>query len=185
MFIDSGLYSKRQIEILQRVRRFKKAHFLSDILCADGCTVRPDMRTNEEIRSHRVFSLERPTRFDFDLWRQALRDTTSSQYTLESPLGCYLVLPHNADDWFASDNESKLFRKLDDGKFDVYSKLPDSRSPRRPRYKLTESSRILPANSAPKVATVLYSAGADTVSLHSTAGASGALPTSPLTAQVN
>ena len=61
VFIDSGLYSKRQIEILQRVRRFKKAHFLSDILCADGCTVRPDMRTNVEIHSHRVFLLERPS----------------------------------------------------------------------------------------------------------------------------
>ena len=69
VFVESGLYSTRQIEILQRVRRFKKAHFLSDILCADGCTIRPDVRTNKEVHSHCVFSLERPTRLDFDLWR--------------------------------------------------------------------------------------------------------------------
>merc|ERR1712115_535155 len=34
VFIESGLFSKKQIKILQRVRRYKKAHFFSDILSA-------------------------------------------------------------------------------------------------------------------------------------------------------
>ena len=99
MFIESGLFSRKQIQILQRVRRYKKAHFFSDTLCADGRTVRPDMLTNAEVHSHRVFSLEHPTKGDFNLWRHALRSITSLQLTIEQPLGPYLVLPHNTDGW--------------------------------------------------------------------------------------
>ena len=134
--------------------------------------VRPDMLTNREVHQ-RVFSVERPTRLDFELWRQALQDTTSAQYTLEPPLGCYLVLLHNSDNWFATDKESTLFRKTEEGTFDVYSKLDGSISTRRPCYRLTESSQSLPApsNSDLKVAMVLHLTRADTVSLHSTARA--------------
>ena len=117
--------------------------------------------------------MERPTRRDFELWRQALRDTASAQYTLESPLGRYLVLPHHSDHWFANDNGSKLFRETEEGTFDVYSKLDGNISPRRPSYRLTESSQTLTdlSTSDLKVATVLHVTRANTVFLYSTARA--------------
>ena len=77
VFLDSGLFSKKKIKILQRVRRFKKVHFLSDALCADGRTVRPDMLTGSEVYSRRDFSRERPTKPDLELWCHALRSITS------------------------------------------------------------------------------------------------------------
>ena len=129
------------------------------------------MLTNKEVHSWRVFSIERPTRRDFELWRQALRDVTSAQYSLESPLGRYLTFPHNSDDWFATTNESKLYRRKEENIFEVYSKLPNSKTPRRPCYKLAESgqTRRDVNESVLKIATVLPSARDNTVSLHSTA----------------
>ena len=58
IFVSSKLYSTSKLGDLQRVRRFKCVHFLSDVLCADGCTVRPDILTNSTVRSSRTFSLE-------------------------------------------------------------------------------------------------------------------------------
>ena len=49
------------------------------------------MLTNLTVPSSRAFSLERPTRNDFDLWRHALQQILSSQYTLERGLGDYLI----------------------------------------------------------------------------------------------
>ena len=43
VFLDSSLFDKATIKVLQQVRRFKKVHFLSDILCTNGRTVKPCM----------------------------------------------------------------------------------------------------------------------------------------------
>ena len=158
----------KQIKILQRVRRFKKVHFLSDALCADGCTVRPDMLTGSEVYSRRDFSRERPTKPDLELWCHALRSITSMQLTLESPLGPYLVTPHNTEEWFATNDESELFLKRVDGVVDVYTRPTDCRVTRRLRYTQVESRHSLPDESLLRVATVLRTAQEGSVSLHST-----------------
>ena len=155
--------------IFQRVRCYKRAHFFSDILCADGRTVRPDMLTNAEVHSRRVFSRERPTRGDFDLWCHALRSITSMQLTIEPPLGLYLVSPHNTDEWLATEDESSLFLKKEDGNVDVYTKSSNRRSTRRPHYDRTSSCTEVPDEANLKLASVLPTARADSVSLHSTA----------------
>ena len=98
IFLDSKLFSKEKLMVLQRTRRFKKVHFLSDCLCMDGRTVHPSMLTKLEGRSTREFSIERPTRGMVDTWKLALISITSSRYTRESPLGCFLVHPHNNAD---------------------------------------------------------------------------------------
>ena len=51
LLFNSGLRSKHHLIILNRVRRFKKIHFLSEALCADGKTVDSRMLTNCEGRS--------------------------------------------------------------------------------------------------------------------------------------
>ena len=84
------------------------------------------MFTNLKVQSSRVFSLERPTPRDFDVWRTTLRSVTSADRTLEHPLGRYLTLPHNTDGWFATEDESTLIHKNNDGNVDVYS-LPQQR----------------------------------------------------------
>ena len=81
--------------VLQRARRFKKVHFLSDILCTNGKTVNPCMLSTSAGMSSWEFSIEKPTRDNLATWRTALRNITSSQLTLETPLGRYLVKPHN------------------------------------------------------------------------------------------
>ena len=120
ILVSSKLYTTSELGDLQRVRRFKCVHFLSDVLCADGCTVRPDMLTNQTVSSSRAFSLERPTKNDFDLWRHALRQLSSSQFTLERGLGDYLIQPHNHDGWFCSPDKSTLYQESESGSISVY-----------------------------------------------------------------
>ena len=43
LFINSGLWLKHQVIILNRIQRFKRIHFLSVALCVDGKTVDPRM----------------------------------------------------------------------------------------------------------------------------------------------
>ena len=51
LLINSGLWSKHHMIILNRMQRFKKIHFFSETLCTDGKTVDPRMLTNRERRS--------------------------------------------------------------------------------------------------------------------------------------
>lgn len=62
MFLDSGLFLRDTMKILNRVRRFKTVLLLSDILCADDKTVNPCMLSLSAGVSSRKFSLDKPTR---------------------------------------------------------------------------------------------------------------------------
>ena len=168
VFLDSGLFSKKKIKILQRVCRFKKVHFLSDALCADGCSVRPDMLTGSEVYSHRDFLQEPPTNLDLEFWFHALGSITSMQLTLEFPLGPYLVLPHNTEMWFTTDDESELFLKREDGTVDVYTRSTGGRVTRQLHYSQVEFCCSMPDESLLRVATVLRTEQNDLVSLHLT-----------------
>ena len=61
ILIDSNLFLVSELMTLQCVRWHKKVHYLSDILCADGRSVRQDMISDAIVLSSRNFSLERPT----------------------------------------------------------------------------------------------------------------------------
>ena len=129
--------------VLQRTRCFKKVHFLSDCLCMDGRTVYPSMLTKLEGRSTRKFSIERPTRGMLDTWKLALISITSSRYTCESPLGNFLVHPHNNANWYASEDEKHIYHFLDDNNFVSHSLPSNSRHTGRQKYLRNDSS---PAN---------------------------------------
>ena len=126
------------------------------------------MLTGSEVCSRRDFSRERPTKPDLELWCHALRSITSMQLTLESPLGPYLVPPHNTEEWFATNDESELFLKREDGAVDVYTRPTDCRVTKCLRYTQVESRHSLPDESLLRVATVLRTAQEGSVSLHST-----------------
>ena len=67
VLIDSNLFSVSELTTLQCVRRHKKVHYLSDILCADGRSVLRDMISNAIVSSSRTFSLKKPTHRNFEL----------------------------------------------------------------------------------------------------------------------
>ena len=122
LFINSGLWSKHRLKKFNRVRRFKKIHFFSEIFCADDKIVDPRMLTNSEGHSSREFSTERPTPSDLILWRTALKDLTSDTYTLQSPVGPFLQMPCTVTGWLISKDETRLYCQKPDNILDVYMK---------------------------------------------------------------
>ena len=175
VFLDSRLFDKAAIMVLQRVRRFKKVHFLSDILCTDGKTVNPSMLSPCAGVSSREFAIEKPTRGNIRKWKEALRNITSAQLTLESPLGKYLVLPHNDTGWYASADEKSLFHLRADGDYDVFQLPSNRQTTRRAKYLRDQSLRGQGSPARHKLATATLEEDGNSAILHSTA----AQPTAP------
>ena len=76
-FLLCGVFTIDQLRTLNRVRKYKKVHFLSEILLCDGRMVKPSMMNQHEGHSTRIYSRERPRRKDLDLRCSALREITS------------------------------------------------------------------------------------------------------------
>ena len=127
------------------------------------------MLTKLEGRSTREFSIERPTRGMVDTWKLALISITSSRYTRESPLGCFLVHPHNNADWYASEDGKHIYHFLDDNNVVSYSLPPNSRHTRRPQYLRDDSSPANVCRFELKLASVFVSQDENYVRLHSVA----------------
>jgi len=93
MFLSTGHFTIDQLKQLQRVRHFKKVYYLSDVLACDGKTITDLALSNQEGLSKKVYPTQRPTKKDFDLWVTALRPISGSTFTMDRPLGNYLVVP--------------------------------------------------------------------------------------------
>ena len=169
VILDSGHFDRATIMVLQRVRRFKKVHFLSDILCTDGRTVNPCMLSPCAGVSSREFAIEKPTRGNIRKWKEALRSITSAQLTLESPLGMYLVMPHNDAGWYASADEKSIFHLRVDGDYDVYQLPSNCPTTRRAKYLRDPLSRGQGSPARHKLATVTLEQDGSSAILHSTA----------------
>ena len=91
-FIDNGAYNITDLVVLNRDHKSKKIHSLADILRCDGKTVDPEMLRLQQtdIVSTRQFSIEKPTKNDKALWRQALYAITSPNLTIQDSIGSYL-----------------------------------------------------------------------------------------------
>jgi len=59
-FIQTGIHGK-QLEILKRVRHFKKVILLSDIVHFDGKTIISSVLDHNKGRAHCTFPTEKPT----------------------------------------------------------------------------------------------------------------------------
>ena len=55
-FLLCGVFRMEQLRILNRVRKCKKVHFLSEILLCDGKMVKPSMLNKHEGYSTRIYS---------------------------------------------------------------------------------------------------------------------------------
>ena len=104
-----------------------------------------------------------------DTWKLALISITLSRYTLESPLGCFLVHPHNNADWYASKDGRHIYHFLGDNNVVSYSRPPNSRLTRRPKYLRDDFSPANLCRFELKLASVFASPDKNSVRLHSVA----------------
>ena len=122
MFIYNGAYDITDLVILNQGRKHKKVHSLADILHCDCKTVDPEMflRQQTKIISTRQFSIEKPTKKDKVLWRQALYVITSPNLTIQDSIGDFLHSPHRQLWWFYSEDTCKIYYERVDGHYKLY-----------------------------------------------------------------
>ena len=111
-FVGSEQFTIHQLQQLQRVRHFKQVYFLSEVLACDGKSITDLALSNQEGISKKVYPVQRPKPEDFSLWVTALRTISGSTFTLDRPLGNYLVLPPCVDEWYASEDSTVLYNKV-------------------------------------------------------------------------
>lgn len=69
--------------------------------------------------------MEKPTRSDlFNLWTKAWRVLSSPSYKLVHQLGGVIASPHRPDLWFTNEDQTAIYRKTEDGPFDVFEPAP-------------------------------------------------------------
>ena len=125
-FIDTGIWQIEQLEILNRVRRYKCAFFRSDILQPDGRTVLPSMMDKSQGTSNWTFPREKPTGKNIELWQGALQHLTSENLMLQQAMGPYVNKPHKLTGWYLSSNSLYLYKKSENGTYDTYRASPRS-----------------------------------------------------------
>jgi hypothetical protein len=76
---------------MNRVRKFKNVHSISDTTACDGVSLLPDALSDRPGTSTRTWSIEQPTREDFSLWRHALSLVYSRDGKLCSRLGGFVL----------------------------------------------------------------------------------------------
>ncbi len=151
--------------IINRVRKYKGVHSIGDFVMCDGSTVDPWILNRQQGSSSRVFSVEKPTRRDFNLFARAIRLVTSENLRLNSPLGQFVNRPHRHSPWFVEPDGSYLYKALDDSTYLRYIPLPSSRTHRT----FSEPSLFSGQFSRTYHASVSLVPSADSVKLLSTA----------------
>ena len=124
-FIDSGAYNITNLVILDRDRKYKKVHLLTNILQCDDEIVDPEMLLLQQTKSVSTcqFSFEKPTKNDKALWGQALYTITSPNLTIQDSIGDFLCSPYCQLWWFCSEDTLEIYHERLDGYYEIY-KLP-------------------------------------------------------------
>ena len=68
-----------------------------------------------EIVSTRQYSIEKPTKKDKVLWRQALYAITLPNLTMQDSIGVFLRSPHRQLRWFCSKDALEIYHERVDG----------------------------------------------------------------------
>lgn len=165
---SSDLFSCSDWTAINRVRKFKGIHSVADFVLCDGRTVDPWVFTSEPSDSSRVFSIERPTRSDFALFRRAVEFVTSATHRLPTALGQFVASPHRRDVWFTNTDRSHLFQVTGESSYREFSPPPGTRAT---RHGTTFSSPIDRTGQCPRLirASVCALDSPGTQVLHSTA----------------
>lgn len=118
----TDLYSPSDRAAFNRVRKFKGLHSLADLTLVDGKTVDPFVFTRDPSDSSRVFSVEKPTRKDFSLFWQMIKNLCGGgRSSLTTTLGNYIGQPHRRDVWFVSEDRSELYRVENNTSYQLYT----------------------------------------------------------------
>lgn len=127
----------------------------------------PFALSSEPSRSKQIFLVERPTRADFALFRDAIRRFFSNN-TLRYTLGGFVAAPHLPDDWFVSEDGLELYKALSDTSYLLHRPTSQSCVTRHgTRFEpIATISGLIPRHTR---ASVLVSEDADLVTLHSSA----------------
>jgi len=115
-------------EAINRYCHCKGVHCVGDMVCSNGLTIDPSIRTQQPGQSSRGFPSQHPTRSDHTLWTKVITSLTQAGQKLRQPLGSYISVSHQPDVWFVSNTLSSLFLKVETGGHNVYSFNPTLRS---------------------------------------------------------
>ena len=94
---------------LNRVRKFKGAHIVGDLLLSDGGTIDPLMLDRHPGDSTCGFPIEKPMPADFKLWYEAMHALSSQTLKLRHVLGDFIYRPHCVDKWFMNEDRSEFY----------------------------------------------------------------------------
>ena len=101
-----------ELESLTIFRHYKCVVHLSDILCCDGKTLDPRILEFTPGASKYVFPHQRPRQDDWRLWQRAVLLVTSSFRSTRPPLGRFLTEPHAHNQWWISETDTQLCRRV-------------------------------------------------------------------------
>jgi hypothetical protein len=139
---------------MNRVRKFKNAHSVSDTTACDGVSLLPDTLSDLPGTSTRTWSIEQPTRENFSLWHHAMSLVYSRNGKLCSRLGSFIASPHTQNEWTLSSDNCTLCEQRSLTEFRLYERCSLLRFTRSGfEYKYAATSRQSPG--FPLHATVL------------------------------
>ena len=150
-----------------RVRKFHKVYFISQLTLCDGKTIHPTLlTTNSTTHSTMRFPREAPTAKDFNLWVCTLRHITSPSFTLANPLGHFLRPPYTLTYWTTNPNGSNLVLTSQHGNT-IY--LPSKTTAPTRRSMLYKKSNLTTSSPGTTLLASALPRGNDLYHLHSTA----------------
>ena len=153
-------------ESFNRVRKFHKVYFTSQLVLGDGCTInpfifRPQHRTTSLMR----FPREQPTATDFKTWKEGLHLLAGQTPSLYPPLGKLIREPYNLSPWTVTDLScSYLVNRVTSDHYRIYHPVQPERPRRLKQFCYSHSTNIEPPRAA---IAYLHQDNGNTVSLHS------------------
>lgn len=128
-----------------RVCKFHKVYFLSQLTLCDGKTIQPTfLMTVAPTQNTMHFPLEYPTPDDFTLWISTLRHLASSSLMLPFTLGHFLRLPYTTTHWTTNPDHSQLVHHSQQNKTVHTASHHTTATWRRRQYVKSNRSEHLP-----------------------------------------
>lgn len=109
---------------VNRVHKFSKVYFMSQILHGDGKTVQSHkVHRHEQPQSTMRFPIEQPTAQDFWLWKSALQLLTSPRLHWSLPSGALLQVPYEKAYWLTNEPRDFLVKVDVNGQKTYYAPM--------------------------------------------------------------
>ena len=104
-------YHGKELEALNKVRRYRNLIHVSDIVKCDGQSLDEFIILDlSELSCAHTFPREQPTATDFCLWNEAFGKLCSGTTSLPHTLGHFLRKPHLPWSWYTTTEADHLYR---------------------------------------------------------------------------